>query len=1681
MIPMVFIQLEKLPRLPIGKVDRAALPQPSGTHDELVGSYVAPRTRIEEILVGVWTQLLPVTEIGIHDNFFELGGHSLMATQLLSRLRELFQVELPLRDLFATPTIAELAQNISTARQTQASSIVLAIEPAQDRDKLPLSFGQQRLWFLNQLEPDSAVYNIPQAVRLNGRLQIDALEQSLNQIIARHEALRTSFVMIDGQPALSIMPAQPISIKVVDLHYLPLAEREAEATKMAVDEAQRPFDLNQPPLLRALLLQLAEDDFIALLTMHHIISDGWSMGVLIRELIAFYTAVINSEPASLPDLPIHYGDYAHWQHHWLAGAVLDNQLDYWQQQLADLPPLLELPTDQPRPAVQTANGAHQKFSLPPATQKGLEVLSQASGTTLFMTLLAAFQTLLYRYTGQGDIAVGTPIANRNRAEVEGLIGFFVNTLVMRAELTGAVTFQELLHQVRQTALAAYSHQDLPFDKLVDSLQPERNLSHTPLFQVMFILQNAPLGAVELPDVTLRPLAIEPGIASFDLTLIMEETKDGLAAAFEYNTDLFEASTITRMIGHFQTLLAGILTTPEAPIATLPLLTEAERQQLLFEWNDTAVPLPNNATLHHLFEAQVDKTPETIAAVCNQNQLTYDQLNRRANQLAHTLQKQGVGPGTFVGVALERSLELLVGLFAILKAGAAYLPLDPDYPPDRLAFMIQDASPAVILTHQATSPEQWLTANEQSPFSVIKLDADWPLIAGEPTTNPAQQLGCHLAYLIYTSGSTGQPKGVPISHRAVVNHNLAAIELFQLQPPDRVWQFATINFDTAVEEIFPTLFTGATLVLRSREIPPVSDLCRLAAQQWLTVLDLPTAYWHAWVHELAQSGETLPDCLRLVVVGGEKVSAERFHLWQKLVDPAKTAWLNGYGPTETTVISTAYQPDGFVEGEVPIGRPIANTQVYVLDANREPVPIGVPGELYIGGVGLAEGYLNQPKLTAERFVLLSVISEQYSVNGKRLNTDNWPPNTVYRTGDLVRYRPDGNLEYVGRADNQVKIRGFRIELGEIEACLEQHEHVSETAVLAREDDLNRKRLMAYIVAAGRVPTVTELRQFLEAKLPNYMLPAAFVFLDSLPLLPNGKVNRRALPAPDQSRPELAATWAEPGTEQEKTLAAIWQALLGLDEVGIHDNFFEMGGDSILSIQVIARANQAGLHLTARQFFAGPTIAELAAAVPSSRSIQAEQGIVKGPLPLTPIQRWFFDQDLPEPHHWNQAILLTVNQPLQREMLETAVSYLLQHHDALRLRFTKTDSGWMQENIGLTESASLVWRDLSDLEATEQTAAVTGEAAKLQASLNLTDGPLFLVAYFDLGPEQDGRLLLVAHHLTIDGVSWRILLEDLQTIYEQLSQQTPPQLPPKTTAYRGWANRLADHAQSEEFSAESDYWRAAPKKIQPLPRDFANGQNTEALAQTITTSLSITETEALLRDVPAAYRTEMNDVLLTALAETVTDWTGSQTVLVDLESHGRADLFEEIDLSRTLGWFTAVYPVVINLAGNPEPGAALKTVKERLRSIPNLGIGYGLLRYLNQEESISQALRAQPQAEMCFNYLGQIDQTLSAASPFAPAPESRGPDRSLHGQRHHLLDVTAIISASQLQITWTYSKNIHQPQTIAQLSQSFVAALQAFIAHCQSPEAGGVTPSDFPMAKLNQKKLDKLLNKMTPKKS
>ncbi|MET0396097.1 MAG: amino acid adenylation domain-containing protein, partial [Longimicrobiaceae bacterium] len=1175
MVPGAFVVLEELPVMASGKVDRRLLPAPeSASERESVG----PRTVEEELLAGIWAGVLGTEGVGAEESFFELGGHSLLATQVVSRARQVFGVELPLRALFEAPTVTGLAGRIEALRGAAALPAP-PIERVSREGPLPLSFAQQRLWLVDRMEPDSPAYNMAYALRLRGSLDSAALRASLDALVRRHETLRTTFAEQGGAPVQVIHPPAPVALEELDLRELPAAEREARAGRLADEEALRPFDLARGPLLRSTLLRLGDGDHVLLFTLHHIVSDGWSRGVLVREVSAHYAAACRGETARLPELEIQYADYAVWQRERLGGGVMEMQLAYWRERLAGAPPLLEIPTDRPRAMGQSARAGSHAFRLAPELSRGLRALSRQEGATLFMTAIAAWQALLGRYAGQDDVVVGSPIAGRTRHEVEGLIGFFVNMLCLRADLAGDPTWSELLARVREEALGAYAHQELPFGRLVEDLVGERSLTHAPLFQVAFALDRA--GDRDerpsLGEVRLEPFGSGEGVAKFDLFLTLLDERETLGGALAYREGLFEAETIARVAGHLEAVLEAMVADPSRRLSGLSLLRGAERARVLEAWNDTAAALPH-VCIHELFAEQAARAPHALAVRSGGEALTYAELERRANRIAHLLRGLGVGPETRVGVCMERGAEAVAALLGIVTAGGAYVPLDPSNPTERLRQVFSDAGVALALTHAA--------AGAQLPGDVEALRLDEPAVAAAlaamPETAPrVASDAAQLAYVVYTSGSTGLPKGVAVAHRSVVRL-VRGTGYVPFGPSERIAQVSNLAFDAATFEIWGALLNGGSLEVFEREVTlsPAAFAAALRERE-VSALFLTTALFNRVAADEPQAFAPL----RHLLFGGEAVDPRSVRRVLERGAPGRL--LHVYGPTETTTYASWQHVRG-VEADaatVPIGGPLGNTTLYVLDGGGEPLPAGVPGELCIGGLGVARGYLGQAGLTAERFV-----PDAFGAAGARL----------YRTGDRVRWTAAGEVEYLGRMDAQVKIRGFRIEPGEIEAVLMEQAGVREAVVVVREDSPGEKRLVACVVAAeGEEPSAAELRGRLSGRLPEYMVPSAFVVLERLPLNANGKVDRRALLS---LRSTESREYVAPRTEMEELLCRIWLEVLSSGEeareepVGIHDSFFELGGHSLLATQVVTRiGRELGIDLPLQALFEFPTVAALATRV------------------------------------------------------------------------------------------------------------------------------------------------------------------------------------------------------------------------------------------------------------------------------------------------------------------------------------------------------------------------------------------------------------------------------------------------------------------------------------------------------
>jgi amino acid adenylation domain-containing protein len=1606
MVPSAFVWLKALPLTANGKLDRRALPLPNWGERTIDGVLTPPSTATEIDLASIWCELLKLNQVGIHDDFFALGGHSLLATQAVSRIREVLAVEIPLRTFFEFPTVAQLGRCIE--QQVKASA-TLTIQPIPRTEDLRLSFAQQRLWFLDQLEGpskgQSALYNIAIAFELTGKLDVIALKQAMVAITQRHEVLRTTFSALDGIPVQVITPETHLQLPVIDLQAVPEEQRRIEVQQRVTAISHQPFDLSHDIPIRSQLLKLAPDAHVLSVVIHHIAADGWSMNILIAELSTLYRDFSQGEPASLSPLPIQYADFAHWQRQWLSEDTLEQQLGYWQQQLAGVPPLLSLPTDHPRPPMQTFRGGRVTFQLDADLSQQLQVLSRQSGTTLFITLLTALSVLLYRYSQSEDIVIGSPIANRNRRAIEPLIGFFANTLPLRINLKENPSFLALLQRARQVALDAYTHQDVPFEKLVEALQPERNLSYSPLFQVMFVLQNA-AETLALPHIQSTPLPLKDVTAKFDLTLSIQETAQGLAGFWEYSSDLFDVGTIHRLQGHFHTLLQGIVTDPKQSIATLPLLTAVERQQLLIDWNQTGSDYPRGC-IHQRFEAQVEQTPNAIAVVFKDEQLTYQELNCRANQLAHYLQTLGVGPGTFIGLCLERSIELIVGWLGILKAGGAYVPLDPKYPTERLAYILADAAVSLVLTQQSlveTLPNyagQW-----------ICVDAESTSIDQESQANPDISLDSQsLAYVIYTSGSTGKPKGVLVAHQGVCNLAWAQRSLFEVQAGSHILQFASLSFDASVWEIVMALGSGATLCLATAAaLMPGDDLQQTLNRYSITHVTLPPSAL------TGMAPEKLPH-LAHVIVAGEACAPNLVARWGK-----NRRFYNAYGPTESTVCATVTQVSD-PSCPPPIGRPIANTRLYVLDQCGQPVPVGVPGELYIGGDGIAKGYWHRPDLTQERF-----IADPFSPE---------PRARLYKSGDLVRYLSDGNLEFLGRIDHQVKLRGFRIELGEVEAAIAQQPEAKEAAVLVRTDQ-GDKRLVAYLVLKpGATLPISTLRRRLKAQLPDYMVPSAFFRLETLPLTPNGKVDRQALPFPTATR-AADTEFIAPRTATEVQLSQIWGDLLQLPQVGIDDNFFELGGHSLLATQVISRIGETfAVDLSLRTFFEAPTVAELGRHIDQQETsarvaiapISRQQAL---PLSFAQQRLWFLDQleGQSATYHISNGFQLTGD--LNVSALTQAISTIIQRHEVLRTHI-QLIAGEPVQVIAPAEPVTLAVVDLQ-ADPVAQPSAVQHYATEIASTpFNLKCDRPIRVQLLKLASDRH-ILLVTLHHIAADGWSMDLFNRELSVLYGNFCQGQPSSLPPLAIQYADFAHWQRQWLQGEVLAHQLRYWQqqlAGAPALLSLPTDHPRPPRQTFCGRTVQFLLAPALSQQLQR-LSQQSETTLFITLLTAFAVLLHRYSQAEDIVIGSPIANR----NRHETESLIGCFVNTLPLRTDLKGNPRFSDLLQRVRQ-----------VALAAYNHQDlpfEKLVEELK--PERNLSYPPLFQVMFAFQNTPVEVPALSGLDLTPLPLAQVTAKFDLTLSMQATEQGLTgiWEYNSDLFDGGTIQRLQGHFQTLLQGIVA-------------------------------------
>jgi amino acid adenylation domain-containing protein/non-ribosomal peptide synthase protein (TIGR01720 family) len=1535
-----------------------------------------------------------------------------------------------------------------------------SIPALPQQDSYAVSSAQQRLWLLSQLEEANIAYNNTGVYAFVGSLDIPAFKRALDALVERHEIMRTVLRedAATGELRQLVLPLSEIGFGMLSKDLRSAPDPEAAARKLMFDSAMQPMNLATGPLLKAEMYQVADKKWVFHYVIHHIISDGWSGGIFSQDLFTLYNLFINGQPNLLPPLRIHYKDYAAWQKAQLSGEQLEQHRSYWLKQLEGDLPLLDLPGDRPRPVLKTYNGATVSKNISAAVTKGIKALTQEQGGTLFMGLLSAVNILLHRYTGQQDIIVGFPVAGRDHPDLANQIGFYINTLTLRARFQSTDSFRQLLGNIKQVTLGGYEHQVYPFDDLLLNLNLQRDISRSPVFDTVVVLHNATgakdgeagtansSGAAAASPVEGADMSDAFGVTTFDgnenviskydLNFDFGEVGDAMFSRIEYNTDIYNRGTIQQMIDHLEQILTEVVASPDQPINQLDILSSAQKQQLLGEFNPTAVAYPKEKTVSELFDEQVAKTPDAIALEFEGTILSYAQLNERANRLAHYLrQNHQAQVGDRIGLLLDRSDNLMVAILAILKCGAAYVPIDTEYPKARQAFIVEDTRIKVLITQT-----DYLFGADFFTGPMIALDVQLedmespkePIVSAADSESPI--------YIMFTSGSTGMPKGVIVPNRAAVRL-VKNTNIIPLTGQETILPTGTVSFDATTFEFWAALLNGGRLVLCRKET--LLDDARLAAAIQHHRVDMMW-FTAGWLHQLIDKSPDVFTGLKVVLAGGDRLSPPHIAKLKQL-HPSISV-INGYGPTENTTFSLTYRIDGAVGDNIPIGRPINNSTVYILDPEERLLPVGVIGEICVGGDGLAIGYLNQPELTAEKFV-----DNPYR-----------PGERMYKTGDLGRWLPNGTVEFVKRKDDQVKVRGYRIELGEIEAALQQHPAVEAAVVIARPNTGGEKEVVAYLVNKAPL-NVTDLRAYLGNTLPAYMIPAHFVELDALPLGPTGKVDKKALPDPLATSMGTGVEYVAPRNEKETVLVEIYQEVLKKEKVGALDDFFVLGGDSIKSIQVVARLKQKGYALTIQDVLLCPVIEHLAGRL-TIAARQASQETVEGTIPLSPIQRAFLENPYASKHHYNQPIFLNCNGTVSEKDLRAALDKLVLHHDALRMVYYPTADGWVQENKGAQQGYGFeVVERIGD----EQFLA---DCERIQASIDLTNGPLLKVALFRR-PQGD-QLLLVAHHLVVDAVSWRIIMEDLGALYQQSIQGEPLTLPMKTDSLKYWMDKQIAYTQGEEVKQAQAYWDSVEAMgMQALPMDDEKGSNTFDDGAMMSIALDETATDKLLNQCFKAYRTEVNDILIAAFGMAVADVFDLGKITIALEGHGRESLGGGEDITRTVGWFTSIYPVTLDMQYRTDKIRQLIEVKETLHRVPQKGMDYGILRHLLKKD-----YRLDPQ--IVFNYLGDFGsgvQTEQGQALFDFSAEYHGRFNAPDMQRPYVLEMNAMIVGGKMNINIAYSKLQYQPATIERLMNTAVQHLGYLIAQLSAEEEAKSTPVDFAYQGLSMEDLDKL-NKM-----
>ncbi len=1650
MIPSEYHIVDSIPLKITGKVDTDKLLELA--EDNIEGpkeSKILNET--EELLLSITSEILGNQNLLITDNFFNSGGHSLLATQLTSRIRREFGLDFPIRKVFEAINIEDIAKEIELLKNTD---IVKNIIPkVEQKENIPLSFAQQRLWFLDQIEKESPFYNIPFAIRLKGELNLEYLQKSIDNVVERHEILRTTFSSEEGTPVQVIHSKVDSTIDVRDLRTFSVDEREKKAKEICDAEIQIGFSLKEIPLFKITCIIIDEDEFILVTSIHHIISDGWSSNVLMREVSLFYSSYLKGITSEIPPLEIQYSDYSIWQRNWLNGEELEKRINFWKKYFDTVPTILKLPLDKKRPEVQTYNGNIIEVGISNKENERIAEINTECGTTPFMFFLSLFSVLLYRLTNQDEIIIGTPVANREAPEVQNLIGIFVNTIGIRTSIPEINNFKEFLKLIRQRSIDAFANKDLPFEKIIDSVNIERNPSYSPLFQVMFTFNPFEKSENNFDGIKSEEFEFRSITSKFDLSLTVQETEDkSYNLGFEYNTDLFEETTIKRWLDYYKELLHSVLTNQAKPLHSYSLSSNI----VLKDSNNVELE-DENFILR--FKHNVEKYPNKVAVSQLDKNILYAEFNRITDNFAIELKQHGIMQGDFVGIYLDRSIEAIVSMISILKIGAAFIPIDTKYPEDRINYIIKDSKLSAIII--SSTNERVIKSTKNISISSFK-----DYLNDEETHIDYNYEKILPAYVIYTSGTTGNPKGVLVSNKNLNSFIKAASKDYGISENDKILQFSSLSFDTSIEEIFPILYQGGSIELRTDDVLESNqNLLNIAKEKGITILDMPTAYWHQLTNEMIEKNLTFHPELHTLITGGEKASKEIFDLWFENFGE-NINYLNTYGPTEGTVVATYWSSKKIkneYSEELPIGDQLSNSNVFVLDADFNIVPTGVIGQLYIGGESVSYGYLNDTAKTAQQFIPNPFSSR----NGDRL----------YKSGDLVRRLPSGNIEFIGRADNQIKIRGFRVEISEIENSITKLEFVNENAVINKIEG-DRNRLICFYTSQNKEEKAyDEFVAKLKTKLPNYMIPSSFIRLEQLPITVNGKVDKKQL---SQRKIEVVKTTREivkPTNEREEIIFNVWKEVLGKDEFGVTNNFFELGGDSIIGIQIISKVRQSGLILKPVHLFQHQTIRELAAVASEGTVIKAEQGLIEGTYKMLPIQKIFFEQKFEKENHWNQSLLFRIEEHLNASLLEKTVLKIIEHHDALRTRKINED-----------ENSLLIGSDLDGSKHFEHIIidgkednigkAIENICNNAQSSLNLVNGPIFKVIYIEL-PNNESRVFIVAHHIAVDGVSWRILIEDFQSIYSQLSDDKEVKLPLKTSSFNEWANILFTYSNSDKIENDINYWKKISENKTHEILEKYSGENTEESSISDNVILSEEITENLLTKVNDKYNTKINDILLTALLKSYSNWSGKRSLIVNLEGHGRENLFEDLDISRTVGWFTSIYPLFLDMKKSVSLADLIPTVKEQIRNIPNNGFTYGLLRYLSSDDELRKSLKNIENDFITFNYLGQLDNIMNEKTLFKIANESKGFERDPKNKRESIIDITGSVVNKKLSINFSYSSNCISKDRIADLIKNYENDLKKIIDHCMNVEKKKITASDFSMAKLNDKKLNSVLSKLKKK--